>query len=378
MQYATGISYTPMFNPGLISAISVPGAPFMTFAPTEVLGTQNLNLKRKRDDTTSFVKLSRDELLQMSSQEYEEYVKKLSQNCPLSSTEQREVKRQRRLIKNREYAQTSRNKKKEFVSAIQTQLDSALHENELLKNENQNLNSTVSDLSSKISLLEEKNRQVESENMLLKEALLKSCGPVETGSPVQLFPSTPSSAPSSPSSEELSSNSEFDQFFDTSLSESEPTGFPQSAPSFLDSHTLIEMDLKDTLSNDILFQGEWTTPSVYAGITYLFIVMFSFGLFFGGIPGSSLHLPQSCDDNGPQVTYPQHADNPGILSQNYRTSRTLKTDSTKYTVINTSDVTSKPVTMFDVLLDEGMNIRTGNITQDLIWHNCPSVDCLAT
>jgi len=50
----------------------------------------------------------------------------LSSIRSLTSAEQREIKRQRRLIKNREYAQTSRVKKKQFIEELRI-------ENKLLK-----------------------------------------------------------------------------------------------------------------------------------------------------------------------------------------------------------------------------------------------------
>jgi len=82
--------------------------------------------KRKLNDDISFVEISRNELLTMTSRELEAQIAHLSAIRSLTSAEQREIKRQRRLIKNREYAQTSRVKKKQFIEELRI-------ENKLLK-----------------------------------------------------------------------------------------------------------------------------------------------------------------------------------------------------------------------------------------------------
>lgn len=74
----------------------------------------------------SFVELSRNDLLTMTSKELEAQIKQLTAVRNLTTAEQREIKRQRRLIKNREYAQTSRVKKKQFVEELR-------QENKILK-----------------------------------------------------------------------------------------------------------------------------------------------------------------------------------------------------------------------------------------------------
>jgi hypothetical protein len=95
--------------------------------PTQVLGGQsNLKKRKLQNDDITYVELPRDALLTMSSRELEESIARLTSVRGLTSAEQREVKRQRRLIKNREYAQTSRVKKKQFVEELR-------HENKLLK-----------------------------------------------------------------------------------------------------------------------------------------------------------------------------------------------------------------------------------------------------
>jgi len=58
--------------------------------------------------------LSREELLHYSSVEYEQYISNLECVKPLSETDRSEIKKQRRLIKNRESAQASRQRKKKL------------------------------------------------------------------------------------------------------------------------------------------------------------------------------------------------------------------------------------------------------------------------
>jgi hypothetical protein len=64
------------------------------------------------------VTLTREQLLTMSSEELDEFTARLKADHPLSAHEIREIKRQRRLIKNREYAQASRVKKKVVLSDL--------------------------------------------------------------------------------------------------------------------------------------------------------------------------------------------------------------------------------------------------------------------
>eukprot|EP00026_Physarum_polycephalum_P008771 Phypoly_transcript_08871.p1 GENE.Phypoly_transcript_08871~~Phypoly_transcript_08871.p1 ORF type:complete len:464 (+),score=87.08 Phypoly_transcript_08871:209-1393(+) len=96
--------------------------------------------KRQRDiDFTGDVTLSRDQLLTMSSKEIEEYVSTLKTKRTLSPSEEKDLKRQRRLVKNREYASQSRNRKKQYMDDIEKQLEVARAETEGYKRQNQML-----------------------------------------------------------------------------------------------------------------------------------------------------------------------------------------------------------------------------------------------
>eukprot|EP01128_Nolandella_sp_AFSM9_P004995 TRINITY_DN2357_c0_g2_i1.p1 TRINITY_DN2357_c0_g2~~TRINITY_DN2357_c0_g2_i1.p1 ORF type:complete len:185 (-),score=56.11 TRINITY_DN2357_c0_g2_i1:42-575(-) len=83
--------------------------------------------KRKRspqvvDPALAFVFLSREELLCLSSKQLQARVASLQQQRKFTAAEQKELKRQRRLVKNREYAQTSRLKKKSAIETYQVAL----------------------------------------------------------------------------------------------------------------------------------------------------------------------------------------------------------------------------------------------------------------
>lgn len=64
------------------------------------------------------VTLTRDQLLTMTSEELDDFTKRLKEDHTLTAHELREIKRQRRLIKNREYAQASRVKKKGVLTDL--------------------------------------------------------------------------------------------------------------------------------------------------------------------------------------------------------------------------------------------------------------------
>lgn len=96
-----------------------------------------------------FTELSFDDLIKLDGDQIELYIQTLHSHRNVSSAEEKEIKRVRRLIKNREYAQSSRNKKKEYVDIIEQEVDE-------LKKE------TV-DLTEKVDSLEEENSTLRSQ-----------------------------------------------------------------------------------------------------------------------------------------------------------------------------------------------------------------------
>eukprot|EP00727_Mastigamoeba_balamuthi_P006814 m51a1_g2753 putative basic-leucine zipper transcription factor (601) ;mRNA; f:964113-966325 len=80
--------------------------------------------KRKRDDEAADpaalrVRLPRDTLLRMSSSEVQNYMHQLSEERTLTAPEERELKRLKRLVKNRESAQLSRQRKRDYVDKLE-------------------------------------------------------------------------------------------------------------------------------------------------------------------------------------------------------------------------------------------------------------------
>jgi len=106
------------------------------------------------------VTLSRDELLNLTSKQFEDYVKQLEGNKKLSDEEKRELKRQRRLIKNRESAQASRQRKKSHVDDLEKKVMNLTKEN--------------SDLFHKVTNLTKENEQLKTEVTYLQNMISKS------------------------------------------------------------------------------------------------------------------------------------------------------------------------------------------------------------
>lgn len=77
--------------------------------------------------------LSREELLTLTSSQYEDVIAQVRSVRELTAAEKRDVKRQRRLIKNRESAQASRQRKKNYVEELEKRLTDLSNENTLLR-----------------------------------------------------------------------------------------------------------------------------------------------------------------------------------------------------------------------------------------------------
>jgi len=103
---------------------------------------------RPKDPVTPSLLSQGEKLTNLSSQKLEEYVKSLSATRPLTPEEEKQLKKQRRLIKNRESAQLSRQKKKQYVEDLEKTVQS-------LRSENNALNEQVGNLTLRNQQLEE-------------------------------------------------------------------------------------------------------------------------------------------------------------------------------------------------------------------------------
>lgn len=81
----------------------------------------------------SSVALPREKLLVLSSNELDQVAEKFKSERPLTPQEAEELRRQRRLIKNRESAAQSRQRKKDLMEQLQQKLDEVQQENTSLK-----------------------------------------------------------------------------------------------------------------------------------------------------------------------------------------------------------------------------------------------------
>jgi hypothetical protein len=106
-------------------------------------------IKNERDSIT----LTREELLSFTSDQFEQFVSQVTEVRELSQSEKNELKRQRRLIKNRESAQASRQRKKSHIDDLERRVKDLASENIVLKdkvssldNENVNLKNEIAHL----------------------------------------------------------------------------------------------------------------------------------------------------------------------------------------------------------------------------------------
>lgn len=87
----------------------------------------------------------------MTSSEFEGYLERLGSVRAFSPSERSEIKRQRRLVKNRESAQASRLRKKEFVDELHVRLAELEKENAELRTELDRYKAQTSDLNDELS-----------------------------------------------------------------------------------------------------------------------------------------------------------------------------------------------------------------------------------
>ncbi|KAF2072701.1 hypothetical protein CYY_005981 [Polysphondylium violaceum] len=84
-------------------------------------------------DISGVTVLNKDQVLKLTSKEIEEYVSKLKLNHALTAAEEKELKKQRRLVKNREYASQSRSRRKVYVENIEQKLQKSNTDNNSIK-----------------------------------------------------------------------------------------------------------------------------------------------------------------------------------------------------------------------------------------------------
>lgn len=90
------------------------------------------------------VSLPRDTLLNITSQSMERYVETLQTSRSLSNDDQKELKRQKRLIKNRESAQLSRERKRAYIDQLEARIAQLVANNDHLKTDNDSLREALS------------------------------------------------------------------------------------------------------------------------------------------------------------------------------------------------------------------------------------------
>jgi len=120
----------PLFSPRrLADSSSDEGSPKARKKDTR----KRKRAKKNEAPVQTAVTLPREELLKLSSQELEDYAENLRKVRKLTAEEEKDIRRQRRLIKNRESAQLSRVRKREQLEVLEQELQEAHAENARLK-----------------------------------------------------------------------------------------------------------------------------------------------------------------------------------------------------------------------------------------------------
>jgi hypothetical protein len=232
--------------------------------------------------------LPRDNLLQMSSTQYQAYMDTLKKHHKVDAEQRRLLSRQRRQIKNREYAQKSRKKAKVVRTTSSANVCSILDENARLRTENQELKEEVI----RLRLLMHPEQALPHRHKSIAGCCAAS-SPTATVSAYisasvssSLAASSSSSSPSSSwnpfssslgadgglfaSLSHLSSSSPF-------LSSSSSSLFASLSSSFTIGSSVLSRDLASMLPGNRRVGG-----------TLMLAVLFSFGLFFGLLPSGPL------------------------------------------------------------------------------------------
>jgi len=277
------------------------------------------NKKRKinLDEDVSFVFVPSEKLLVMSSQELEGRVNQLTSIRSLTSVELKEVKRQIRLVKNREYAQSSRIKKKQQVEELRD-------ENLLLRE--------------RVQLLEEENRKLK---IILEAGCSCHSGSSLPSSPSVEFPSSPST-------------SDFSDFSSDSSSSSSPgfQNFFESEDVQLFSSTDVDIPALPDFKNTLSLSGSFTNTFC------LFMIMLSFGVFFSSFTGFSdfrmmsninNQLPFSLGLSG-ETSF--HKSGRALLQHEHSPPISTQTETGVGTSTNVRQSVRKEISYYEVLLDE--------------------------
>jgi hypothetical protein len=191
-----------------------------------------------------------------------------------TEAEQREIKRQRRLVKNREYAQNSRIKKKQYVEELK-------QENEILKDQ--------------VRKLTEENEKLRSQLQSDRSSGSQFVSPSPPWSPEE---SSPSSVDGWSSPSNYSSSGEDNLFEADMLTSGTSISFDDLPPFASDT------------KNSVPFSASFATSFC------LFVFMFSFGLFT--LPGLFSTTPLDIPSHQPLHSQPIPLPNYG-----YRTGRSL-------------------------------------------------------
>jgi len=106
------------------------------------------------------VNFTREELLNLTSEEFEEHIQRIANVRPLSGSEKVAIKRQRRLIKNRESAQASRQRKKDYVGELEKKVGDLESGNSKLKEQYSSLTAENRELKNEVEFLVQLVRRV--------------------------------------------------------------------------------------------------------------------------------------------------------------------------------------------------------------------------
>lgn len=134
--------------------------------------------------------LGKDDILLLSGDQIEDYIYAAKTKLRLSTEQMDFLKKYRRLIKNKEYAQQSRDKKKKYIFELESELNSAISSISKLQQD-------INDLSIKNAQLETENRSLHEELSLYKERWgnIIHTNPL-TSAPIPLSSSSSSTSPS--------------------------------------------------------------------------------------------------------------------------------------------------------------------------------------